>query len=57
MLDVVETIIKEDYWEDSIVGVLFRFCFRRRVLHRGNCWFICLQGRQCTLEGGLSAGL
>ena len=25
MLDVVETIIKEDYWEDSIVGVLFIF--------------------------------
>ena len=36
--------------------VVFRLCFRRRLLHRGNHWFICLQGRQYSLEGGLSVG-
>ena len=41
ILDVVETITKEDYWEESMGGVVvvvvFRLCFRRRVFHGGSC--------------------
>lgn len=56
MLDVVETIIKEDYWGESMVGGLFSLRFRRRLLREGNCRFICLQGKQYNFEGGLSVG-
>ena len=56
MLGVMETIIKETYWRESMLGGLFRLRFRRRLLHRGNRWFICLQGKQYNFEGGLSVG-
>ena len=56
MLDVVENMMKEDHWEDSIVGA-FGVMFQEEGPSWRELLVHILHGGQCSSQGGLSVGL